>query len=59
MASKEEIEQIVNSAHRDPFEVLGAHAIKSGNKECVAVRALSPKPPRSSSSACDRASCAP
>ncbi len=42
MALKEEIERIVYSAHPDPFEVLGAHIITWGNKECVAVRAFLP-----------------
>jgi 1,4-alpha-glucan branching enzyme len=42
MSLKEQIEKIIHSAHQDPFEVLGAHVIKSGNKECVAVRALMP-----------------
>lgn len=42
MALKEEIDKIVYSAHSDPFEILGAHTIKWGGKECVAVRAFLP-----------------
>jgi 1,4-alpha-glucan branching enzyme len=42
MAPKEDIEKIVHSAHQDPFEILGAHVIKLGGKECVAVRAFLP-----------------
>ena len=40
MALKEEIDKIVHSACPDPFEILGAHIIKQGTKECVAVRAF-------------------
>jgi 1,4-alpha-glucan branching enzyme len=43
MALKEEIDLIVHSAHRDPFAVLGAHIVKSANKECVALRAFLPE----------------
>ncbi|MGD0231827.1 MAG: 1,4-alpha-glucan branching protein GlgB [Syntrophorhabdales bacterium] len=43
MALKEEIEKIVNSAYPDPFEILGVHIIKSGGKECAAVRAFVPE----------------
>ena len=42
MVSKEELEKIVHSAHSDPFQVLGAHLVKGGNKEYVAVRAFLP-----------------
>jgi 1,4-alpha-glucan branching enzyme len=42
MALKEEIEKIIHSACSDPFEVLGAHRIKWGGRECVAVRAFLP-----------------
>ena len=42
MLSKEELEKIVHSAHSDPFQVLGAHLVKGGNKEYVAVRAFLP-----------------
>jgi 1,4-alpha-glucan branching enzyme len=42
MALKEEIDKIIHSAYPDPFEILGAHVIKSGGKECVAVRAFLP-----------------
>ena len=42
MALKEEVEKIVNSAHPDPFEILGAHVIKWAGKECLAVRAFLP-----------------
>jgi 1,4-alpha-glucan branching enzyme len=50
MLSKEEVDLIIHSAHRDPFAVLGAHIIKAGGKEsvaggkeCVAVRAFLPE----------------
>jgi 1,4-alpha-glucan branching enzyme len=43
MISKQEIEKIVNSAHHDPFEVLGVHKVRSGGKEAVAVRAFLPE----------------
>ncbi|MGA2106990.1 MAG: 1,4-alpha-glucan branching protein GlgB, partial [Syntrophorhabdales bacterium] len=43
MVSKEELERIVHSAHSDPFQVLGAHLVKGGNKEYVAVRAFLPE----------------
>src|SRR5208337_3846409 len=43
MVLKEELERVVHSAHSDPFAVLGAHIVKSGNKECVAVRAFLPE----------------
>ncbi|MGD0236756.1 MAG: 1,4-alpha-glucan branching protein GlgB [Syntrophorhabdales bacterium] len=43
MISKQEIERIVHSAHHDPFEVLGAHKVRSGGKEAVAVRAFLPE----------------
>jgi len=42
MALKEDMERIVHSAHSDPFQVLGAHVVKAGGKECVAVRAFLP-----------------
>ena len=42
MALKEEVERIVHSSHSDPFQVLGAHVVKAGAKECVAVRAFLP-----------------
>ena len=42
MAEKREIEQVVHSAHRDPFAILGAHIVKSGNRQSVAVRAFLP-----------------
>lgn len=42
MALKEEIERIIHSAHADPFSVLGAHRVKSGGRECVAIRAFLP-----------------
>ena len=43
MISKQEIDRIVHSAHHDPFEVLGAHRVRSGGKEAVAVRAFLPE----------------
>ncbi|HME46112.1 MAG TPA: 1,4-alpha-glucan branching protein GlgB [Syntrophorhabdales bacterium] len=43
MLSKNEIDKIVHSAHQDPFEVLGAHKVRSGGKEAVAVRAFLPE----------------
>ncbi len=43
MISKQEIEKIVHSAHHDPFEVLGAHKVRSVGKEAVAVRAFLPE----------------
>jgi 1,4-alpha-glucan branching enzyme len=43
MISKQEIEKIVYSSHRDPFEVLGTHKVRSGSKEAVAVRAFLPE----------------
>ncbi len=42
MTEKREIEQIVQSAHRDPFAILGAHVVKTGNGQSVAVRAFLP-----------------
>jgi 1,4-alpha-glucan branching enzyme len=42
MTEKKEIEQIVNSAHADPFAVLGAHIVRTGKKESVAIRAFLP-----------------
>ena len=55
MISKQEIERIVNSAHRDPFEVLGAHKVRSGGKEAVAVRAFLPEAIEASVVRADRA----
>ena len=43
MLSKNEIDKIVHSAHQDPFEVLGAHKVRSGGKGAVAVRAFLPE----------------
>jgi 1,4-alpha-glucan branching enzyme len=43
MVSKKEIDAIVHSAHHDPFEVLGAHAVMMGGKEAVAIRAFLPE----------------
>jgi 1,4-alpha-glucan branching enzyme len=43
MLSKQEIEKIIHSAHNDPFEVLGAHPVRSKGKEAVAVRAFLPE----------------
>jgi 1,4-alpha-glucan branching enzyme len=43
MLSKQEIEKIVYSVHHDPFEVLGAHKVKVGAKDAVAVRAFLPE----------------
>ena len=43
MVSKKEVERIVHSAHHDPFEVLGAHPVRVGGKEGVAVRAFLPQ----------------
>jgi len=43
MISKQEIEKIVESVHHDPFEVLGAHKVKAGGKDAVAVRAFLPE----------------
>lgn len=42
MVLKEEIDKIVHSAYPDPFEILGAHPINWGNRECVAIRAFLP-----------------
>ena len=42
MVEKKEIDQIVHSAHPDPFEILGAHVVKSGNNSFVAIRAFLP-----------------
>lgn len=42
MAEKREIDQIVHSAHRDPFAILGAHKVRKSNKQSVAVRAFLP-----------------
>jgi 1,4-alpha-glucan branching enzyme len=42
LASREEIEKIVHSAHSDPFEVLGAHLVESGGKARVVIRAFLP-----------------
>ncbi|HVN24243.1 MAG TPA: 1,4-alpha-glucan branching protein GlgB [Syntrophorhabdales bacterium] len=43
MVSKQDVEKIVRSAHHDPFEVLGAHQLRSGGKQAVAVRAFLPE----------------
>ena len=43
MALKEEIEKIIHSACPDPFEILGAHVVQVGGKECVAIRAFIPE----------------
>jgi 1,4-alpha-glucan branching enzyme len=37
------IESIVRAECADPFSVLGAHPVKSGSEDCVAVRAFLPK----------------
>ena len=42
MTEKQEIEQIVHSAHADPFAVLGAHVVRTSNKKLVAIRAFLP-----------------
>jgi 1,4-alpha-glucan branching enzyme len=42
VAEKRDIEQIVHSAHRDPFAILGAHIVKSGTRQFVAIRAFLP-----------------
>jgi 1,4-alpha-glucan branching enzyme len=41
--SKLQVEKIINSAHHDPFEILGAHKIRSGGKQAVAVCAFLPE----------------
>lgn len=43
MTTKDAIEKIINSAHSDPFEVLGAHVVKAGGKEAVVIRAFLPE----------------
>ena len=37
---REEIQKIIYSMHPDPFEVLGAHTVKWGGKDAVAIRAF-------------------
>lgn len=43
MPTKDEIETIVHSAHPDPFAVLGAHPVRVGGKDRVAIRAFLPE----------------
>lgn len=40
--TKEQVEKIVSSSHRDPFEVLGAHPVEGRDGPGVAVRAFLP-----------------
>ena len=40
---REEIQKIIYSMHPDPFEVLGAHTVKWGGKDALAIRAFLPE----------------
>jgi 1,4-alpha-glucan branching enzyme len=40
---REEIQKIIYSMHPDPFEVLGAHTVKWGGKDAIAIRAFLPE----------------
>jgi len=40
--SDEEIKQIVESRHQDPFQVLGPHLIDYKGKKSLVIRAFSP-----------------
>jgi 1,4-alpha-glucan branching enzyme len=41
-APQDQVDRIVYAYHHDPFEVLGAHPVKIGNRKGVAVRAFLP-----------------
>lgn len=41
-ANVDEVLAIINGEHRDPFNVLGMHAVEYDGKNCIAVRAYQP-----------------
>src|SRR3989442_4225965 len=45
-ASQEEVFQILNAEHHDPFHVLGSHLVRFEGKPAVAIRAFLPEAAR-------------